>query len=489
MPRFALALVVVCLLVGGSVFAENEGIETVELGDDQGFDLGTVANRMFADLALLPTRLTSYNTHDDAATASYTCCKPDQEEQIEAALRANSDFVSLYPMSDFADDACFHSGRVNSVKRDMLREMQAWLVICTNYPDSDLWDDAMWNLAQCYAKDKDRPNQIAILERLVQRRPHSINADDACLALARAYVDMRDEEGSLAALVTLATEYRSSEFCDDALFQVANKYRELGSYDDAIAAFDDLIMTWPMSDYVDDAQFGIAQCLRHEHNLRDALPAYEYLIHEMPGSPLVRAAMREVNTLRHDTYDLQGHFPCDDAQDMYDRAKHYENYREFSSAIDGYMQFIRAFPGHDLYDDAWFNIGNSYQHMNKLFQKINEAKGPDELFRLTDDFRRGTGGLSTIPNDTELSAVGDAVGAYAVIVNNLIGSNLRDEALREIAKCYEHSGLDDLAAYTYQEKVIHFPYETEPDQGDKRGKGALCKTLRWYADPGNYGEE
>jgi len=484
--RKALLVVVLTslLLAGGLTFAELD--KSPQQPGQPGFDLGTVANRMFADLALLPTRLTSYNSHDDAATASYTCCRPSQEVEIERALKANSDFVRMYPTSDFADDACFHSGYVNGVKRDMLHQIEAYAVLATNYPDSDLWDDAMWNLAQCYGRDKDRPAEIDVLNRLIEQRPHSLWADDACLALAGAYTDLRDEEGALAALQRLAEDYRTSEFCDDALFRIAQRYQALGSYDDAMAAYTDLLDTWPMSDYVDDAQFGIAQSLRACHNLRDSLPAYEFLIHEMPGSPLVRQSMAEVNTMREGTYDLQGHFPCDDAQDLWDLAQHYQNYRQFSDAIEAYTRFIRSYPGHDNYDDAWFAIGSCYQEMNRLFQKINEAKGPEDLFRLADDFRRGTGGLSTIPTDRQLNAVGDAVGAFAVVVNNLIGSNLRDRALREIARSYEHSGMDDDAAFTYQEKVIFFPYETEPDEGDMRGKGALCKTLRFYADPTHY---
>jgi len=473
-----------CLFLTGIALAEEEG--AARPAAEPTFDIGSVANRMFADLTLLPTRLTSYNSHDDAATASYTCCKPDQEEQIEKALKANDDFVNLYPTSDFADDARFHSGRVNSVKRDMLHQMASFMAVVRDYPDSDLWDDAAWNLAQCYESDKDRPNQIDVLTTLLAKRPHSVHADDACLALAKAFMELRDEEGALRAFETLATEYRTSEYCDDALFQVAAKYRTLGSYDQAIAGYEDLLATWPMSDYVDDAQLGIAESLRAMQNRPGALAAYQLLIRRMPGSPHVRKAMAEVNTLVPDTYDLKAHYPCDDAQDLIDLAQHYQNYRQFGDAIAAYRDFVRSFPGHDFYDDAWFRIGVCYQEMNRLFQKINEAKGPDELFKLQDDFHRGTGAMATIPTDRQLSAVTDSVGAFAVVVNNLVGSNLRDEALREIAKSYEHSNLLDEAVFSYQEKVIHFPYETEPDQGDSRGKGALCKTLRWYADPKNY---
>ena len=487
MARVTLALVVgFCLVLVGSLGVAEE--KTAPAKSEQGatFDIGTVANRVFADLALLPTRLTSYNSHDDAAQASYTCCRPDQEEQIERALKSNDDFVTLYPTSDFADDALFHNGRVYSVKRDMLHEMGSWTAIAEKYPDSDLWDDATWNLAQCYARDKNRPAEIQLLNLLLQRRPDCIHAADACLALNRAYMDLRDEKGALAALQALATNYRTSEFCDDAMFAVSQKYQSLGSYQQAIAGYRELLSVFPMTDYGDDAQMAVGDCFRAMGNQRDAFAAYMFLINRMPGSPLVRRAMTEVNNFRPNSFDLKAHFACDDAQDLMDLAQHYENYRQFADAIATYTRFIRAYPGNDCYDEAWYHIGSCYEELNKLFAKINDAKGPDDLFRYTDDFKRGTGGLSTIPTDRQLTAVGDATSAFAVVVNNLVGSNLRVAALREIAKCYEQSNLKDAAAYTYQELTIHCPYAFEPDDGDQRGKGALVKMCQWYADPANY---
>jgi len=479
----ALAAALVLVLVGSVALTE----EKTEPAQSEGstFDIGTVANRVFADLALLPTRLTAYNSHDDSATASYTCCRPDQEVEIERALKANADFVQLYPTSDFADDALFHSGRVNSVKRDMLREMASWRAIVENHPGSDLWDDAIWNLANCYARDKDRAPEIQLLNLLIARRPYSMNADDACLALNRAYMDLRDEQGALASLQRLATQYLTSEYCDDAMFAVAAKYQEVGSYEQAIAGHRELLSYFPMSDYVDDAQMGIADCFRALHNQRDAFAAYMFLIQRMPGSPLVRRAMTEVNTFRPDTFNLKGHFPCDDAQDLIDLCEHYENYNQYADSIAAAMQFIRLYPGHDWYDDAWYHVGTCYKRLDKVFQRIDNAKGPDDLFRLTEDFQRGTA-MSTIPNDRQLSATGDAVSAFAVVVNNLVGSNLREEALREIATCYEQANMEDEAAYTYEEMVVHCPYATEPDDGDQRGKGAILKSVRWLGNPEHY---
>ena len=61
------AFVVFALLCGVGAIAQQEV-----------FDLTQAVGTSFDEIALLPTRLTSFNQHDDAARATYTCCKPWQ---------------------------------------------------------------------------------------------------------------------------------------------------------------------------------------------------------------------------------------------------------------------------------------------------------------------------------------------------------------------------------------------------------------------------
>jgi hypothetical protein len=100
MKRLSL-LIVVVLTTGAAAFCEET------------FNIGATLTPTLNDIALLPTRLTSFNQHDDAATASYTCCKPWQEVEILKAIKANQDFLNRYPNSDFAPAALMHYAWVN----------------------------------------------------------------------------------------------------------------------------------------------------------------------------------------------------------------------------------------------------------------------------------------------------------------------------------------------------------------------------------------
>lgn len=191
-------------------------------------------------------------------------------------------------------------------------------------------------------------------------------------------------------------------------------YQTEEDYKTAIRASSDLMRRYPCSDAADEAQFRIADALRHLGRIPDALKAYTKLVDNYYGSSLTNQAMREYNTLLRNYrasggrmngsfYEVGDDDPGKLAQDMFDVAMHHQNYREYAAAVQVYRNFANRFPGSDCYDDALFNIGFCYQQMNILFEDINKAKGPDDLFKVKDDFADATG-ASDIPKG-KLSAI------------------------------------------------------------------------------------
>lgn len=204
-----LVLAVGVLAVGGSI------------AWSQAFDIGKALAPSFSDIALLPTRLTYYNLHNDSALATYTCCKPSQEEQIRKAIAANAAFLERYPRTDFSDNTCMHNARVNSVRKNFRYQVDALEMLVQQFPDSDLADDAAWRLAQCYVADKDHDSAIEVLNILVTRYPESGWADDGLCALAHELREVKNEPEAVRALRDLAYKYPSSDMCAEALNTLA----------------------------------------------------------------------------------------------------------------------------------------------------------------------------------------------------------------------------------------------------------------------------
>lgn len=453
------------------------------------FDITGALGRSFDEITLLPTRLTSYNQHNDAARATYTCCKPWQIEEIEQALRANAAFLLAHPTSDFAPNTLMHTARVNNVKGDFRAEITAFYQLLTYYPHSDMADDACWGLSRMFLQDKDYIAAIDTLNTLITTWPDSTWADDAHMAIARAFREVDDEQGYLEALEGLVQRHPRSPHCAAAMAMLGDKYREVENYEAAIEVYEELMARYPYSDRFDRALFGIAESLRHMGDPYGALAAYRELIEELPGSSLINRAMREANTLTRNLrgqgrdapplYNTEAENSGKLAEEMFDHAMHLQRYRRFQEAIATYRRFIDRFPGSDRYDNAFFNIGVCYQQMNLLFHDINRAQGPEDLYRLQSRFEDAVGRRGVTPGGERLSAVRDAAGAFAHVVNYLEGSPLRDDALYEIAQTYDRSDLTEDMVYTYQQLMIYFrgsPHEAE----------ALFEVLQFYSDAKNY---
>lgn len=475
LTRLVLAISVVLILCGG-------------LASAQTFDIGKALAPTFSDIALLPTRLTYYNLHDDSARATYTCCKPSQEVEIAKALAANAAFLERFPNTDYSDDTCMHNARVNSVRKNFRCMVEALEMLITKFPDSDLADDAAWRVAQAYMSDKDHDAAIEVLNILVTRYPNSGWADDALFSLSTELKAVGNEPEAVRALRDLAYKYPDSDYCAGALNALAASYQAEEDYASAMRASQDLLRRYPCADCADEAQMRIAEALRLQGNIPQAMYAYTDLVDKFYGSGLTNQAMREYNTLltnlrktggriNGNLYQVTEQDPGKDAQDLFDLAMHHQNYREYAAAIDDYRQFANKFPGSDNYDDALFNIGYCYQQMNILFEDINKAKGPEDLFKVKDEYRAATG-ANSIPGG-KLGAIKSATDAFGVVVDKLYGSPLRDDALYEMAKSFEDSAKPDDEAATYQELIINFA-------GSDKEFEALWRMMKWYANPSNW---
>lgn len=458
------------------------------LASAQTFDIGKALAPSFSDIALLPTRLTCYNLHDDSARATYTCCKPSQEEEIRLALAANAAFLELYPRTDYSDDTCMHNARINSLRKNFRYMVEALEKLIEDFPDSDLADDGAWRLAQAYMQDKDHASAIEVLNILVVKYPNSGWADDALMSLSQELREVKDDAEAVRALRDLAYKYPASDHCAVALNALAASYQADEDYDAAIKASKDLIKRYPCADCADEAQLRIADALRLQGRIPAALAAYGDLVRGWYGSALTNQAMREYNTLLRNYRGSGGHFngdlyqvgdndPGKQARDLYDIAMHHQNYREYAAAAQAYRDFARRFPGSEMYDDALYNIGFCYQQMNILFEEVNGARGPEDLYKRREELQAATGS-SSLP-EGKLAAIKSASDAFSVVVDRLRGSTLRDDALYEIAKSFEDSKRPYDEATSYQELIINFP-------GSDKEFEALWRMMKWYADPANW---
>lgn len=490
--RLAMLLGVCAVLVAGAVHAQD-------------VDLGKALKPAWGDLAKIATRLTAYNQHDDAATASYTCCKVRQEKEIKAATKANIEFLNHYADTSFAPSTLMHYSYVASFRPESYRDQEyGYRLLLENYPDSDFANDAAWMLGSLCMQDHERDRAIKVFELLVRTWPQSVWAPAALHQLTTLYEQAGQPKAALDALNALAYRYPKSEFCPGALYSLACRFERERDWSHAIRACKDLLRDFPYSKMADDAAYKLAHCERDSGDAKAALASYDGFIRDFRGSTLANQAMREANSVldklgpkyrKHVRYNPDAFDVAKETAKLFDEdAVQLLNNGRHAAAIAKYREFIDRFPGNDHWDDAWFQIGMAYLKQDQLFQGINTAAGPEDLASYQEDYQASTDTSNPIPATGKLSAVKEAVEAFRVIANKLRGSERQCEALGMIARCYTPYGDIDSeptgdAAYTHQEIAIHFPFNSTRLPWFADGAlpvFSLCKLMDWYVNPANW---
>lgn len=436
----------------------------------------------FGNVTRLSSRLTAFNMFDDVARAVYSCCRPDQKEQIELALRAIDDFLNLYPESDFAPYMYMYRARLYGLLKNTRKQVEALQTLVQRFPQSDLADDALWMLAQRYEREfvADKFTRAQLLERLANDYPNSIYADNALCALVRFYTSERMEGEALHALERLLNEHPYSPCCDDALWVVASKYRELGNYMAAIRMFERLVNGFPFSQHADDAAFAIGQCYKSMNMDNMALRYFEEFLKSFPASTLAREAVRQINEITRRPQDvLAMTFPSDMADDIFNEGLHLQAMGQYNEAIEAYRRFLMLMRGHDRWAEALFNIGKCYQAMEVLIDRFARASGPEEIYRLLPEWRAAVGNARMpVPTPTNWEKAKSAVSVFQIVAT-LRGCPLQVNALYEIAQCYWQLDDEEKEALALQQLLTAFP-------GCGYDAKAWYKVLRYYQNRNNY---
>lgn len=482
MSRYSVMLLVLALLVGaGTVLGADTFVPPGGAAVDDDLPAATGARAptqdAFQKLARLASRLSIYNSHDDAATATYTCCRPDQKDQIAKAERANTIFLERFPQSDFADDTLFHMAQLAQLQENVPDQVMYYERLARDYPGSDLADDALWRLSQLYGQDAaSRELACGVLQHLVDAYPLSTHASQAIAGLLQMAISDRDSDRADAMARQLFERFPRTCRTPGSLLALADTARDNGAPDQAEFYYNLIANNYPYSDSFDDALWGKAQMAVTQGAEKPARKALDDFLNACPASPFFRQAAQDYNrVLRGNAINVSGRLAMDAAEEVWQEAEHARNYREFDRAIGLYREFLANFPGNDHYDDALLNIGLSLKEMNVLCNTINNANGPEDLNRVREAWARASGG-GAMPRPGTADTSGGAADALMECAFGAPGTGLAAEALHELAEVFEDMKMPELRAEVFQKLVIYYP-ECNPDYGTE----ALGELLEWYA--------
>ncbi|HIE08846.1 MAG TPA: tetratricopeptide repeat protein, partial [Armatimonadetes bacterium] len=110
--------------------------------------------------------------------------------------------------------------------------------------------------------------------------------------------------------------------------------------------------------------------------------------------------------------------------------------KKFFDAIRVYRKIVDGCPGSDLVDDAQMAVAECYQELSALAKQLREVYLPEREREAIEVWEHAGG--KGLPDPKEL--LERAVTEFSKLVEEFIGSDLRDDAMERIVKCYRDAG-------------------------------------------------
>ncbi len=400
------------------------------------------------------TRLTVFNAKRDAEAALHSCGV--DPVKVRQAIEAFRTLIESCPDSGYAAESLYWMGELYTRLKDSLHALKCWEEILQKYPHSDWVDDAARRLIRHYRGAGDEENLRRALKALVEARPMCPEADNLLWEEAQRL----EREGKLveavSAFLRLAYAYPDSDSADDALWRAAQICERSKNYAYAARIYRRLYVLFPYSDQADDAALQAARCLREAGRLEDALKQFEFFLRSFPASERLNEARREaaqvLQTLLRQRGKGQVVLPLKSlgalgqglvakevepiARGLFEEAKKLRAQKKLFDAIKVYRRVVEKCVGSDYRDDAQLAIGECYQELSTLARQLRQVYLPEREAEAIEVWEHAGG--KGLPDPKGL--LEKAISSYMKLVEEFFGSNLRDDALERVVKCYHEAG-------------------------------------------------
>ncbi len=260
--------------------------------------------------------------------------KLEAQGDIKGSYQAYRALVRRWPLSFFASEAQFRSGKLEERRGDFWRAFKSYQKMVEKYPASEFFDQALerqFAIGNLYlAGEKEKLWKIPIapatekaaqaFEQVIKNAPYGKLAPQAQFAIGLT----RERQGkyslAVAAYTALIDRYPGHDLVDDAQYQIGFAWLRASSqpeYDQsaaqkAIEAFEDFLVRYPGSEKAAQAKehigmlanrqtqgaFTIAQFYERQKNYAAAAIYYNEVIRQQPNSKQAQDAKKRLADLK-----------------------------------------------------------------------------------------------------------------------------------------------------------------------------------------------
>jgi outer membrane protein assembly factor BamD len=262
--------------------------------------------------------------------------KLEAQGQRDDALKAYKSLLRRWPLSFFAPEAQFRTGKIMEDSGDFYNAFQAFQKMVTKYPSSNFFEEALeeqYRIANLYLAGEPQriwkipigpsmDRTVEMYERIIKNAPYGTYAPQSEFKIGLARENQRKFTDAVDAYQKVLDNYPTSPVASSAQYQIGYAWMhasQTGDYDmgaakKAVEAFQDYLVRYPDSDKADQAQeniqklglkqtqgaYDIAQFYERSHppDKRAAFIYYNEVVREDPNSAQAQLAKKRIQELR-----------------------------------------------------------------------------------------------------------------------------------------------------------------------------------------------
>jgi tetratricopeptide (TPR) repeat protein len=200
-------------------------------------------------------------------------------DRHEKKIETMAQLISIYPGSNYVDDALFETGRSYTTLGKTDQAISSFKTLLTDYPNSSYVSKSLLQLGLAYY-NMDKGNEaLEYYKKVIAGFPSSPDARNALTGIKTVYLDMNDVDAYVNYANSLGDFSNVSLSEQDSLmYKAAENVYMAGNCEKASASLDNYLSRFPNGNFKANAKFYLATCQQSSNQLDEALAGFEYVL-------------------------------------------------------------------------------------------------------------------------------------------------------------------------------------------------------------------
>lgn len=224
----------------------------------------------------------SYVTSKEAANSDYAWFQigmiHGQNGKKEEKIVTMKRIPSLYPNSEYVDDALFQIALVELGRENYTEALRGFSFLLEDYPNGIYAKRSYLNRGLVYHNLKRDEEALADLKTVVKNYPKSTETEEALVIMEPIYINAGRADEWIEFLENEAKQTVRVSYADSALYNSALSHYQSKNCGKAIVDFGSYLERFPKGYFATQAHFYRSECLYAQNDYNAALEGYLYTI-------------------------------------------------------------------------------------------------------------------------------------------------------------------------------------------------------------------